>query len=358
MDLEFKPDFERARARWDKYWRGESFDRPVIRIVLPKPGAPQAKKPGNYAVAWAEDLGPIIEQNLAWAAGLDWLGDAIPGVQITFAPDHFALLLGADMTPSSTREDGSVETVWVEPFLTDYDQEIRFRPECKWWQRTVESIRAFRQRCDGRMLVFWTQLQGGLDALSAIRGPERLLMDLVLCPDDVKEALRQLDQALAGATRALAAELDTARFGSMTRHGMYSTGLLDVPQCDFSAMISPEMFREFGLPSLQRQCGLLDAAEYHLDGPDAIKHLPALAEIKKIKTIQWQPGAGNAAAQDWSALYKQIDELGLGQMRTGSPRQMADLWRGLRARQYLYIAGLTEVATRAQAEAILERWPG
>jgi hypothetical protein len=74
-------------------------------------------------------------------------------------------------------------------------------------------------------------------------------------------------------------------------------------------MISPEMFREFGLPSLKHECDMLAGVVYHLDGPDAIRHLPAVSEIEKVKMIQWVPGAGEAAKKDWTALFQQIDDL-------------------------------------------------
>ena len=44
------------------------------------------------------------------------------------------------------------------------------------------------------------------------------------------------------------------------------------------------------------KCGLLgerlDHSLYHLDGPDAIKHVPALMELEKLDALQWTCGAG------------------------------------------------------------------
>lgn len=353
MELEFKPDFEEARARWTRYWKGECFDRPPLGIVLPKDGIQPVALPKPYHLPHA-DLDQVADQLIAWAGSYEWLAEAIPGYPVTFAPDHFALLLGADL-----REDGEwadESTAWVMPFLDDYDQEIRFQPEGRWWAKTVECVRKLRQRCDGKLLISWTHFQGGLDALSAIRTPQKLLEDLILCPDDVKRALRQIDQAIDDARRAFAQELDAATWGTWTRHGMYSTGLVDIPQCDFSAMIGPDMFREFGLPSLAHECDMLDAAEYHLDGPDAIKHLPAIAEIKAIHLIQWQPGAGAAAVKDWTDLYRQIDQLGLGQIRQGTRQQALDLWQHVQCRERLFVSSVTDIHTRSEADAFLARF--
>jgi hypothetical protein len=96
-------------------------------------------------------------------------------------------------------------------------------------------------------------------------------------------------------------------------------------------MISAEMFRAFGIPSLRNECAGLDAAEYHLDGPDAIRHLEAVCEIDKIKVIQWQPGAGEAARRDWSELYARIDRLGKGHLRGGGALRVQTIWQACRS---------------------------
>lgn len=56
--------------------------------------------------------------------------------------------------------------------------------------------------------------------------------------------------------------------------------------------MDPRRFREYIVPSLARQCSRLDRAIYHLDGPDAIRHIDALMEIDRLKGIQWTSGDG------------------------------------------------------------------
>jgi len=325
--LELRPDFAEVREVWRRFWAGELTERPALLINVPRnpeQKPPPRPHPYNLNIKPVEEVADLLEE---WAAAFHWCGDILPAYRVTFAPDDFALMLGADM---EFREEGTL-TGWIEPFLDDYDREIRFRPEGKWFVRMADCVAGLRKRFDGRLLLQWTQLQGGLDALSAIRGPERLLMDLVTCPDDVKAALAQIDRALAEARDALAALYDIETLGSGTRHGMYHPGRVDVPQCDFSCMISTEMFEEFGVPSLRSDCQSLDAAEYHLDGPDAIRHLEAVCAIDKIMLIQWQPGAGEAAEQDWTDLYARIDRLGTGQLRSGNRDEVKRLWRNYRS---------------------------
>ena len=76
-------------------------------------------------------------------------------------------------------------------------------------------------------------------------------------------------------------------------------------QCDFSAMMSPANFRDFVQDSLRQQAEKADCVLYHLDGPDAIKHMDALMEIDGIDALQWTSGdAGpDGTLEDWYGIY-------------------------------------------------------
>ena len=49
--------------------------------------------------------------------------------------------------------------------------------------------------------------------------------------------------------------------------------------CDFSCMISTQMYEELVVGELLEELDFLDASIYHLDGPDALKHLDRLLAI-------------------------------------------------------------------------------
>ena len=345
VDLEFKPDFELARQRWAQFWRGEST-HPLLWAVRPRPGVEPVPKPPCYVCAF-HDIEPVIEQAIGWAATHEFLDGAIPGYQVTFAPDHFAALLGAELRNA----EGSSATNWIQPFVEDWDDvEIRFQPEGKWWQRTAEVIARFGQRCDGRLIIYGTHLQGGLDCLVALRGAQGVLSDLLDVPEKVLKALRQVDKALDDVRAALAQALDVPTYGSLNRFGMYSRGVIDVPQCDASCMISAELFERFALPSLAHEVDGLDASIYHLDGPDAVRHLEALCTLEHLDMIQWVPGAGRED-NDRSALRRRIDELGKGQIygpgENLTAADVAGIWASFTARK-LYLQVRPDVYDQLQ----------
>jgi len=344
MELEFKRDFERVQRRWDRFWAGEN-DTPQVGVVLPKEGVEPADKP-PYMSGMTGDFEPVVDQVLAWAQTHEFLGDALPFYVATFGPDHFSSFLGADLRVNPE----SPTTSWAVPFVEDWDDvEIRFESDGKWWRRTAAFLQALRRRCEGRVLLTATTPVANLDALSAIRGPERLLMDLVECPAKIQRALDQVCGAYEEILDAVCEETGAEKWGSINRHGMYSTGRIALPQCDFSCMIGPAMFRDFVIPCLERETAVLDAAEYHLDGPGAIKHLEAICSIAWIDVIQWVPGSGEAQSMDWTSLYRRIDELGKGQIRGGDPETIKRLWDEYESRKLFFRmhAETREVAEKA-----------
>ena len=184
-------------------------------------------------------------------------------------------------------------------------------------------------------------ISAGLDGLVGLYGANNLLTDLADEPELVKDALCQINAAYTEVLLAMDTVFEVGRYGSINRHGMYTAGRINVPQCDFSCMISPAMFEEFAIPSLVHEFSLLDAGEYHLDGPDAIRHLDRIAEIPGLKVIQWVPGVGEAAAMDWTSLYHKIVSLGKGLILGGTAEAMEAAQRAYRTpNMFLSIYGV------------------
>jgi 5-methyltetrahydrofolate--homocysteine methyltransferase len=330
MQLEHKADFDDAAAQWIKFWQGTNT-RPAVSAVRPKKGVKPVEKP-PYASGSQGDFAPIIDQLLAWAETHEFLADAIPFYYLEFGADHFAALLGADLTFTPGDPAG-----WAVPCVPDLaSAEIRFDRSGTWWQRTVEFAQALRARCDGRVMIAANTLVSNLDALAALHGSQNLLMAMVETPDAVHRALAQIDKAHGEVLTALGELLGYREQGSITRHGMYARGPINVPQCDFSCMISPEMFREFVVPYLRQEMRRYDGVEYHLDGPDAIRHLEALCGLPELDVIQWVPGTGNPEKQDWTLLFDRIDALGKGQIRGGKPADVCRIWQQYRSRAIFF----------------------
>jgi len=126
-----------------------------------------------------------------------------------------------------------------------------------------------------------------------------------------------------------------------------------MPQCDISCVISPEHFREFAVPALRCEMALLDAVVYHLDGPGALIHLPAILELAEIDAVQWVAGAGEPGERDWTDLYREIAATGKGltvNAINGGGAKVRALSRALGTSRIFF---RTAVASRAEGEALL-----
>jgi 5-methyltetrahydrofolate--homocysteine methyltransferase len=81
-------------------------------------------------------------------------------------------------------------------------------------------------------------------------------------------------------------------------------------QCDFSAMISPDMFGEFMLPVLNEMCARVGYCMYHWDGPGALSHHDQLLSIPDLDMIQWTPGEGHEPPDHprwWPYFHKTVE---------------------------------------------------
>ncbi|MCK5528051.1 MAG: hypothetical protein KAI74_00095 [Kiritimatiellae bacterium] len=331
MELEFKSDFEEAKKSWTKCWNGTN-ERPMLYAVVPKEGVEPVSKPSSYECTFG-DIDTHIDRVLEWMNAQEFLVDAVPSFRVDFASDHFAALLGCELKG----DPENYNTVWAEKCIDSWDTaDIKFDKNGFWWQRTCEVMSRFRERCDGKFLISALAPAANLDALSAMRGGQDLLMDMMMEPEAVKEALLKVNAATTEVQAALAAELDVASTGRVTRHGMYCDGYSDVVQCDFSVMISPEMYDEFVIPSVQEQVDGLDVSCYHLDGEDAIRHLDSISKVNGLNIMQWVPGAGDARLKDWTDLRVRFDELGLGQLDGGDAEHIKSTWQSRRSKCLVY----------------------
>jgi hypothetical protein len=87
-------------------------------------------------------------------------------------------------------------------------------------------------------------------------------------------------------------------------------------------MISPDMYAEFVLPRIRRQCQKLDYTVYHLDGPDALRHIDAVLSIPELNALQWESGAGNPHPADpvwWDRVWKKVYAAGKSAYLHGIP---------------------------------------
>ena len=246
---------------------------------------------------------------------LHYAAEALPVFWINLGPGVMASYLGSEL-------EFHQGTVWFHPFLDSLQNLTpRFDPENRWWKLTVSLTTQAAKTGAGRFFVGITDLGGVGDILAHLRGSEKLCFDLM----EERERVKEIECTIMDVWIRCYEESYQCiiREGSLVSHwlGTWAFGKHYPMQCDFSAMISPDMFQEVFVPALRKQARYLDCPIYHLDGPGAVKHLPALLSIEEIKAIQWVPGDGAPRILHWIPLLQKIQAGGKRVIVYASPEE-------------------------------------
>ena len=305
--LLYREDMDDVRARLTTWWHGGDIGRPAMGITAPRPepveDIPAMLEPKGWVTHYST-TNFEYRVNLSARACIKtcYLGEAVPAVSPDLAPNCLALYLGC----KGIEMPG---TVWCQPFV-EFPEEIRFvfDPNNFYWrfslQLTGEQLRIGK----GKVLLQFPDLIEGLDTLAAMRGTERLLIDLLERPGWVHDCLRRITDRYFHHYDILYDLIRDEVGGSV--FWLWAPGRTAKFQCDFSTMISPAMFGEFMVPVLTEMCERVSYSIYHWDGPGAIPHHDHLLSIPKLKVLQWTPGAGvepTSHKRWWPLYHKTVD---------------------------------------------------
>jgi 5-methyltetrahydrofolate--homocysteine methyltransferase len=297
-----------------------------------------------------EDFGPVIDALLARAESTWYGGEAMPAYTPSFGPDMFAAWLGADLE----FEKEHYGTNWVVPTITDWatDLPLELAENSHWWQRMLAFCQALGDAFAGKMLVAHLDLHSNMDALSALRTPAMLCMDMMDCPDLVERAVKQAADLYEPIYDALYQAAGMGRCGTQGWVPAYHPEKTNTIQCDFAALIGPEHFRRFVMPCLQREAAYLKHTVYHLDGPECLVHLDDLCSIPGLDCIQWVCGARNEPFIEWMDLLKTIQNKGVAVWVPCNTDTIKIFHRELDPRLLFYVCS---ARTQAEGEETL-RW--
>ncbi len=162
----------------------------------------------------------------------------------------------------------------------------------------------------GRYYVGVPDLNAPTQVVALLRGTERLLVDLLECPEEVRVAVDEANAAWLRAWEASIGVIHQWVGGYFYWINLWSDRPSIDLQCDISCMVSPRQFQEVFLPAIEQQTRWVERTIYHLDGPNAIRHLDALLALPRLSGIQWVPGAGAAPMSKWIPLLRRIQAKG------------------------------------------------
>ncbi len=295
--------------RHNAFWDRIPTDRALINAVHWK-GEGTFPAPKSLQQQWF-DLEYREKANLAAQRNTEVFLEGFHYGDAMFGPGSLAAVLTDFYKPGP-------QTIWFEdnpPYITDYKDipQLVLDPNSSMYRMTDELTDRMLTHKD-ELVTLITDIGGTYDILASLRGTNQLLYDLYDHPDEVKALRDKVAPLWAEWFRHLSEKLIAGQ-GGMTSWLMVWSELPFYPlQCDFCAMISPEMFQEFILPDLKEQTELMPRSIYHLDGPGEIRHLDMLLSLPKLNAIQWVSGSGALPSSDpcWYELFKRIQSAGKG----------------------------------------------
>lgn len=312
--LTYKEDWKDCQKRTKAWWHGEILDRAAIKVIAPR------KKVKMEANEKREELTQkdlqnyftnperVIEREEKKIANTYWAGEAFP-VMFPVSRSMVAVLANYLGCPLKFLNK---ETTWSEPIAERWDKppELSFNPENRWWKKSKGLLEKASKKAAGRYYIGIPDLNGPSEILSRIRGAQRLAIDTIRNVNEVKKAIDDITYTWYRYWQAAQGIIHQYVGGYIFMMGIWSEVAAADLQSDFSCVISPEAFDELILPSLHQQTEWIPHTIYHLDGPDAIRHLDSLLSLKNLDGIQWVPGAGAPPTSKWISLLRKIQQAG------------------------------------------------
>ena len=299
--------------KFDQWWnRCEGTKLIVADVAVSFPSCRSIDEYSDYRMN--------LQRHLEFFQNKSYHGEAYPDIAPYLGPGSLSTFIGAKPIYSN-------KTIWFRETSDDLKDIIdrckRLQKpgkadssdEFKWYRWTMDSAKFYVKEASGRYKPSMPDLEQNLDILSAAMGPERLLLEIIDNPALVHEALSYLYDVWEDAFMKISdIIMDNDGYTAYTSYNIMGKGRTSVLQSDISCMLSREMFREFELPYLRKQCEKLDNVIYHLDGPGAIRHLDDILSIDKINAVQWVPGSGQPGNADpmYYDMYDKIAGAGKG----------------------------------------------
>ena len=312
IEIEGMPHFDMAMKRVDAWYENEIIDRPPVRFIAHNAFLETAKQDiSDYSPqekeSWWFDAELQVDLFIRSIAGRRFHGETFPVFFPNLGPDVYAAFYGTQLI------FGDV-TSWSVPQLSEWAQidQLHLDLDNVYFKKIEQLTQHALERCPGKFLVGYSDLHPGLDCVAAWRDPLQLCYDMVDQPDQVKRLAELATQDFERIYNHFDRILKDAGQLSVSWMGIPSFGRMHIPSCDFSAMISPACFQEFGLPILQREVKSMTHNIFHMDGRGVARHLEAILSVTEVHAIQWVQGVGeDYAIMQWVPFIKQLQNRGV-----------------------------------------------
>lgn len=332
----YKPNWEITQKRLAALWENEIVDRCMATVYAPMEKGmlgvdcftPDKVDPNDYAdlTDYYENPERILKRNTDRFERMYKGSDALPAIFFNFGTSGHCNYFGCKPVYKH-------DTIWFDhPELSEdlNVDELKFRIEGE-LEKELRIFETLAEAAKGKFFLGMPDNCGTLDAFGTIRGTDKVLLDLILNPEEVKKATRIVDEGWKKANQMFYERIFKTNEGGCVHSWMnlWAKGTIMQMQCDMSVMISADMYKEFVMPELQFQSDFLDYPVYHFDGIEQTAHLDHILGIEKLKMIQWTHVAGQASPKHHIETLKRIQAAGKGIVLYTPKEDVPDLMAGL-----------------------------
>ena len=312
LELECMPQFDLAMQRVEAWYQNEIIDRPPIRFQAHNAFLNAATEEietlsREEKKAWWFDAELQVDLFIKSIEGRRFHGETFPVFFPNLGPEIYPAFYGADLVFSEV-------TSYAEPLVEDWTQIDKPRLDMgnEYFKKIEELTRHALERCERLFMVGYTDLHPGIDCAAAWRAPQVFCLDLF----DNPEGVQHLAELAIGDFQMIFDHFDAIlkeqQQLSVSWMGIPSFGKMHIPSCDFSSLISPDFFEQFGLPILEREVKLMSRNIFHVDGAGVAKHLDAILSVPEVHALQWVQGVGDDyPIMQWVPFIKEYQAKGL-----------------------------------------------
>ena len=366
----FKPDWKQAKKRLQAFWNNEIIDRCCVAVFAPRRtsnippfpelqcgpwlGGLEACADGDQEsiTKWWTDPEENYRRMITWFENTYFGGEAIPATYVNWGAMSMAAFYGS---PAVFNKN----SVWYPPVIDAWETwGWKFARESnKYWQQILAITRCLLERSNGRYFVGSPEFGDAGDLLSLMRGMDKLCMDLIDHPDEVKKAIAILTDTwveLHAQIYQMTHEPNDDG-GVLAWMSLWAPGRHAQIACHFSSVISPAQFKNFFVPEIEKEGAWCEFGTYHLDGPQAMMaHLSTLLAIEQIRNIEFTPGVGAPPilSPQYIPLYKKIQASGKRLYLLAQPHEIEPLLSEL-SPQGLFLC--MQTASEDQANELLKK---
>lgn len=304
LELETMPGFDMAMRRVYAWYQREIIDRPPVRFMAHNAfvEAANADYPSNNLKDRWFDAEFQVDTFVESIEGKTFHGETFPVFWPNLGPEVYAAFYGSEL------EYGEV-TSWSKPLIQDWDDigVLKLDMHNTYSKKLEELTRCALERCRGKFMVGYTDLHPGVDCAAAWRDPRQLCIDMLEDPDNVQILIEISIADFTTIYDHFDSMLKAERQLSVSWMGIPSFARMHIPSCDFSSLISPQLFEQFCLPVLQREVVTMTHNIFHVDGRGVAKNIDQILDVPGVHAIQWVQGVGDdQPIMQWVPFIKKV----------------------------------------------------